>query len=59
MLNLHQEETDLIAKETENYSARLQSLRDSRDYRLKWAESEGINIPGTYSMHHSIILINV
>merc|ERR1712172_297911 len=38
-------ETDLIAKETSKFLAKLQSLRDSRNYRKKWAESEGINIP--------------
>merc|ERR1712172_294488 len=38
-------ETDLIAKEKAKFLAKLQSLRDSRNYRKKWAESEGINIP--------------
>ena len=42
----HQAETDLIAKETSKFKAKLQSLQDSRDYRIEWAESEGINIPG-------------
>jgi len=38
-------ETDLIAKETSKFKAKLQSLQDSCDYRIEWAESEGINIP--------------